>query len=300
MKTMLVTGRRGQLATALQALAPRFAAEDWRLAATGRPDFDFDRPETIAAVIAAIRPHLVINAAAWTAVDLAEREVEAARRANETGLARLAQICADAEIPVIHLSTDYVFDGSKGAPYRETDQPNPINVYGASKLAGERHVLAAGGRTMILRTSWLYAATGTNFVRAMLAAARRETKLRIVADQRGAPTNADDLAEAILALILRTDGGRRNEFGGVFHAAGSGDTTWFGFAEAIFAAAARHGRPVPELTPITTAEWPTPARRPADTRLDCHKLEAVFALRLPPWRESLDRAVVRICAEEAA
>lgn len=150
---------------------------------------------------------------------------------------------------------------------------------------------------MILRTSWVYAAEGTNFVRTMLAAARKTNSLRVVADQRGCPTNADDLAAAILAMVARVAAGWRDAYGGVFHAAGSGDTTWHGFAEAIFAAAARFGRPVPSIAAIATADWPTPARRPADSRLDCGKLDRTFGVRLPDWRPSLDRTIEQICRD---
>jgi dTDP-4-dehydrorhamnose reductase len=277
MKTVLITGGRGQLACALAALAPRFAARDYDLRKIGRPQFDFDRPATIDAVFAAAAPALVINAAGWTGVDRAEAEPAAAMRANASGPARLGESCLRAGIPLIHLSTDYVFDGDKGAPYRESDPPHPINVYGTTKRAGEEAILACGGRAV------------------MLAAAQRHAVLRVVADQRGSPTSADDLAAAIFAIAVRIGDGWRDGDGGVFHAAGSGDTTWHGFASAIFAAAARFGRPVPEVEPITTAEWPTPARRPADSRLDCAKLEAVHGVRLPDWRPSLERTVAQIC-----
>jgi dTDP-4-dehydrorhamnose reductase len=298
-ETLLVTGGGGQVARALGALALEFAVLGYELRKVGRPAFDFDRPETIDAVFAAAKPSLVIDAAGWTAVDRAESEPEAASRANDLGPARLGELCADASVPYIHLSTDYVFDGAKGAPYLETDATHPLGVYGATKLAGERRILARGGRATILRTSWVYDAEGRNFVRAMLAAGQKNKTLRVVADQRGCPTNADDLARAILAVAGRIARGWRDEYGGIFHAAGAGDTTWHEFAAAIFSAGSRHGRPVPELVPITTAEWPTAARRPADTRLDCGKLERVFGIRLPDWRPGLDRAVDRICRAEA-
>jgi dTDP-4-dehydrorhamnose reductase len=300
MKTVLVTGGHGQLATSLKDLASRFADDGWNLHAIGRPAFDFDRPATIEECLAAIGPALVVNAAAWTAVDLAETEVEAARRANETGPGRLAALCAEAGIPLIHVSTDYVFDGRKGTPYREADRANPLGVYGATKLAGEQRVLETGGRSVILRTSWLYGATGKNFVRTMLAAARRQATLRVVADQRGTPTNADDLATAILLLVTQIGAGWKDRFQGVFHATNTGDTTWHGLAEEIFAVAARFGWPRPEVTPIATEDWPTPAPRPADSRLDCGKLDAVFGLRMPDWRPSLARTVARLCRDEDA
>jgi dTDP-4-dehydrorhamnose reductase len=297
--TILVTGGGGQVACALAASASRFAALGYRLHKVGRPAFDFDRPDTIDACFADVAPALVINAAAWTAVDLAESQPRAAARANDTGPAHLGALCAAADIPLIHLSTDYVFDGAKGAPYLETDAPNPLGVYGATKLAGENKIRALGGKSVILRASGVYAAEGKNFVRAMLAAAKKSETLRVVADQRFCPTNADDLAEAIFAMVARIADGWRDSSGGIFHAAGSGDASWHGFAEAIFAAAAQHGRAVPRVTPIPTDEWPTQARRPADSRLDCTKLDRVYRVRLPDWRSSLTRIVDEICRREA-
>lgn len=287
-RPILVTGLNGQLATAL--------AERAEVHRAGRPAFDFDRPETIAASLHAARPRLVINAAAYTAVDAAETDREAAYRANRDGPAELARLCARAGIPLIHVSTDYVFDGLKPSPYVETDAVAPQGVYGASKLEGERAVLASGARAIILRTAWVYAPAGKNFVRTMLSLGRTRERLTVVADQLGCPTAASDLAEAILGIAATLDRGWRPEYGGIFHAAGTGETSWHGLAVATFQEAARHGARVPEFAPIATADWPTPARRPANSRLDCGKLEAVFGRRLPPWRESLARTVEAIYA----
>lgn len=294
MTPILVTGGTGQLATALaRAGGPAVRA-------VGRPEVDFDRPQTVAEAFRRVGPGLVVNAAAWTAVDAAEGEPEAARRANADGPAALAALCAQAGVPLIHVSTDYVFDGLKGAPYTEDDPVNPTGVYGATKLAGERAALAANPRTLVLRTSWVYSAGGRNFVRTMLDAARTRDRLRVVADQKGCPTAASDLADAILALAGRLDEGWRGDYAGVFHAAGEGWTTWHGLAEAAFHEAARHGRAVPVVDAIATADWPTPARRPPDSRLDCGKLARVFDLRLPPWRESLARTVDTLLGATAA
>jgi dTDP-4-dehydrorhamnose reductase len=293
--TILVTGGSGQLARALAD-----AAGHRPLRVVGRPALDFDRPETIDAVLAQTRPSLVVNAAAYTAVDRAEQESAAAMRANRDGPETLALHCAREGIPLIHVSTDYVFDGAKGAPYTEDDATNPTGVYGASKLAGEQAVLAACPRAIVVRTSWVYAATGKNFVLTMLNAAARAPRLRVVADQVGCPTAAADLAAAILAIVGRIEsGGWSDAYRGVFHAAGTGATSWHGLAVAAFEEAARHGLGAPPVDAIATADWPTPARRPADSRLDCGKLAAVFGVRLPDWRPTLARVIDEIYAAAA-
>jgi dTDP-4-dehydrorhamnose reductase len=285
--TLLITGGGGQLALALDAAAARAGIPAVRI---GRPDFDFDRPETLAA-LDAIPATLLVNAAAYTAVDAAETDVEAAYRANAEGPGLLARFCAGRGIPFVHVSTDYVFDGSKGAPYVETDPTAPLGVYGASKLAGEAAALAAWRRTLILRTAWVYSATGRNFARTVLNAARKTSKLRVVADQIGCPTTAADLAEAIIAIAPRLMTDWRDDYAGIYHAAGAGWTSWHGLALALFEDAARHGLPVPTVDAITTADWPTPVRRPADSRLDGTKLAQVFGVRLPDWRASVTPVV---------
>ena len=291
---LLVTGGSGQLASALDQSASLAGIPVRRV---GRPAFDFERPDSIARIFRETPLSAVVNAAAYTAVDAAESEPEAARRANCDGPAALARLCAEARIPLIHVSTDYVFDGSKDAPYRETDATNPQGVYGATKLAGEVAVLEACPRAIVLRTSWVYAPQGKNFVRTMLNAAQKFGRLRVVADQQGCPTAAADLADAILAILARLRDQGKETYAGVFHAAGSGSTTWHGFATAIFQEAARYGVSAPEIDPIATAEWPTPARRPANSRLDCEKLARHFGVRLPPWRESLTRTIDAIFAD---
>ena len=294
---VLVTGGSGQLALALAATA---ALRGLPIRRVGRPDFDFDRPATVDAVFAAARPALVVNTAAYTAVDAAESDAEAALRANRDGPARLATLCEAAGIPLIHVSTDYVFDGRKGTPYIETDPTSPIGVYGASKLAGEQAALALCHQAVVLRTSWIYSANGRNFVLAMLNAARKTDRLRVVADQRGCPTAAADLAATILDVASLLRRGWQPAYGGVFHACGSGWTTWHGLASAIFEEAAGYGAPMPAVAAISTAEWPTPARRPPDSRLDCGKLEQTFGLRLPPWRASLARTIEEIFSAQPA
>jgi dTDP-4-dehydrorhamnose reductase len=290
MTTIMVTGGAGQLATAMEQEGGAVVRR------VGRPNFDFDRQTSIAETVQAISPAFVVNAAAWTAVDAAEADPDAAGRANRDGPAALAALCADAGIALIHISTDYVFDGNKGAPYTEADPTSPTGVYGATKLEGEQAVLAACPRAVVLRTSWVYSAVGKNFVRTMLGAAQKTDRLRVVADQRGCPTSARDLAVAILAIVARLRDGWQDRYAGVFNAAGTGSTTWHGFAEALFQDAAQYGRPVPTVDAIATADWPTPARRPPDSRLDCTKLAQVFDIRLPEWRSGLSRTVAELLA----
>ncbi len=288
---ILVTGGSGQLATSLVRLGGP------RIHRVGRPGFDFDQPDTVRTVFAAISPVAVVNAAAWTAVDAAETAVEAATRANRDGPELLAALCAQAGIPFVHVSTDYVFDGDKGVPYIEDDPVSPTGVYGRTKVEGERAALAANPRTIVLRTSWVYSATGKNFVRTMINAGEKNSTLRVVGDQRGAPTASDDLAVAILSIMARIEqGGWQDSYAGIFHAAGAGETSWHGLAVAALEVAQAHGRAMPDVVAIRTVDWPTPARRPADSRLDCDKLERVFGVRLPPWRGSLTRAVDELLA----
>jgi dTDP-4-dehydrorhamnose reductase len=294
---ILLTGASGQLG---EALARRLDARNATYAAVTRPQFDFEKPETVQASFAQTQPGLVINAAAYTAVDKAETEPEAAQAGNHTGPLLLARLCAQAGVPLIHVSTDYVFDGTKGAPYLETDPTHPAGVYGATKRDGEAAILETDARAIILRTAWVYSATGKNFARTMLTAGRKSPVLRVVADQRGAPTFAGDLADAILAItdkIMQT--GWRPEYRGVFHAAAGGETTWHGFATAIFEEAAKQGYIPPKVQPIATTDWPTPARRPADSRLDCTKLAEIFRLHLPDWRESLPGVVSELLRKDA-
>ena len=294
---ILITGGSGQLGNALQALA---AARKLEYVAVSRPDFDFEKPETIETCFDRVESALVVNAAAYTAVDAAETHADAARAGNHTGPLRLAELCAGRGIPFIHVSTDYVFDGAKGAPYVETDPTNPTGVYGATKRDGEAAIMASGAKAIILRTAWVYAAHGKNFVRTMLNAARKTKSLRVVADQRGTPTAAPDLAAAILFIAEQIlDEAWYDDYKGIYHATNGGETTWHGFAEKIFALAAPLGLTAPEVTPIATADWPTPARRPADSRLDCTKLLNRFGYRLPGWEAPLGPIVEKLLAMDA-
>ena len=287
MRRILVTGRGGQLATGLEAALP---AQGFEAILVGQPDFEFDRPETVAAAFAAAAPDAVVNCAAWTAVDAAEGDEAAAFRANALGPGQLARLCAGSGIPLIQVSTDYVFDGRKGAPYVEEDEPNPLGAYGRTKLAGEWAALAGNERTIVMRTAWLYAPAGANFLRTMLRLGAERDELRVVADQQGSPTAAPDLADAIAAVLARVrTTGWQPAYRGVFHAVSTGYTTWHGFAEAIFEAAGGPKRP--KVHAVGTADFPTRAARPADGRLETAKLAATFGVRLPPWQEGLMRVM---------
>jgi dTDP-4-dehydrorhamnose reductase len=289
---ILITGGSGQLGDALQAEA---AARGLAFTAVSRPDFDFETPSTIDECFARVKPSMVINAAAYTAVDAAETNVAAAEAGNHTGPLRLAELCAAADIAFLHVSTDYVFDGAKGTAYVETDATSPTGVYGRTKRDGEIAVLAACPKAIILRTAWVYSAHGKNFARTMLNAARKVSALRVVSDQRGTPTSAGDLARALLDIVaVLQENGWRESDKGIYHATASGETTWYGFATAIFEAATLCGLTQPLVTPISTADWPTPAKRPADSRLDCGKLARQFGVTLPDWQSALPGIVTRL------
>ena len=278
---IFITGASGQLGNALTKAA---MARDMAFIAVSRPGFDFEKPETIDSCFHAAHPAMVVNAAAYTAVDAAEQNQAAAEAGNHTGPLRLAELCAAANIPFIHVSTDYVFDGAKGAPYTEEDATAPTGVYGASKRRGEVAIMETEAQAIILRTAWVYAAHGKNFARTMLNAARKTSTLRVVADQCGTPTAAGDLAAVIVdivGMIQRT--GWQSGYRGIYHATNAGSTTWYGFASKIFELAAPLGLDPPTVTPISTTDWPTPARRPADSRLDCSKLAEAFGCILPDW-----------------
>ena len=281
-RPLLVLGGEGQVARALADLAP---GEGWTVTRIGRAQADLSTAD-LAPLLLAHRPGLVVNAAAYTAVDRAETEPDAARALNADLPRRAARACADAGVPLVHISTDYVFDGSKPDPYVETDPLAPLCVYGATKAEGEAAVASAGGRAAVARTAWVYGADGANFVRTMMRLAETRDEVGVVDDQHGDPTAARDVARACLKLGDRLCAGDRDAEG-VFHVAGEGDTTWAGFASAVFAESARRGGPSARVRPITTAEYPTPARRPANSRLDCAKLARITGWRPGPWRESL-------------
>ena len=287
-----VTGQQGQVVQAIRAQA----ADDAVVVALGRPGLDLARPETIAASLAAAQPDLIVSAAAYTAVDKAESERDLAFAVNATGAAAVAAAALRLNVPVIHISTDYVFDGAKGAPYTEADAVGPLNVYGASKLAGEQAVMAANPEAVVLRASWIYSPFGHNFVRTMLRLAAEREEVGVVADQFGSPTSALDLAGGIWALASRLLGGSAASPRGVFHMAGSGSASWTDLAEATFSASAALGGPSARVRRIAAAQFPTAAVRPTDSRLDCGRLEAAFDIRLPDWRASIAAVVRRLIA----
>lgn len=287
--TVLIFGRNGQLATAL-------LRRDWggrAVVALGSGEADIRDPAAIAAAFAAHRPAFVINAAAYTAVDKAETDIENAYAVNEMGPGVIARAAAEAGVPFVHVSTDYVFDGAGTTPYREDQPTAPQGVYGASKLAGEQAVAAAGGKHVTLRTSWVFSADGANFVKTMLRLGADRPQLRVVADQVGRPTAAADIAAAIAFLEPFIANGSAS---GVMHFGGSEATSWHGFAEAIFDEAAVHGRPRPQVEAITTADYPTPAKRPAYSVLDCGRFLALPGATLPDWRASLKAVVSTLTA----
>ena len=292
-----VIGREGQLAQCL-----RLQGRNRRqyVFAAGRPDVDLIKPETVGAWLDHIEPDLVINAAAYTAVDKAETDSEHAFLINATGAGELARLCATAAIPLVHISTDFVFDGSRRRPYVEADTVLPLGVYGASKAAGETAVRRAHSQHIVLRTSWVYSTQGTNFLKTMLRLGAERAELGVVDDQRGCPTSAEDLAEAILTIAPRVVANRDPALWGTYHLTGAYETTWHGFAAEIFRQAAIRGATVPRLKAIATVDYPTLARRPAYSVLDNSKFIATYGFGLPDWRASLSRCLADLYPNSAA
>lgn len=293
---LLVVGGNGQVGHALL----RSLARIGEVVATTRSGLlddgsvcerlDLSDLDTIVPLLLRVRPDVVVNAAAYTAVDRAEDEIEAAFRANAEAPGRLAEACAGLAIALVHYSTDYVFDGGGSRPYRENDPTHPLGVYGRSKLAGEEAIAASGARHLILRTAWVYGLHGQNFLRTMLRVGAERDELRVVADQRGCPTPAWLIADATASLIAR--GIAKS---GIRHLVAGGETTWHGFAEAIFEEALATGliARAPGVTPIATHEYPTRAARPAYSVLDTTRLRGEYGLELPDWRDALHRTLSR-------
>jgi dTDP-4-dehydrorhamnose reductase len=292
-----VTGSRGQVARALVERAPTLGAE---VVACGRPQLDLLELTTIESALRAARPDVVVSAAAYTAVDRAESEPELAHAINGPGAGGVAAAAAALGVPVVHLSTDYVFAGDLERPYHENDATGPLCAYGRSKLAGELAVAAAHPDHVILRTAWVYSPFGSNFVKTMLRLSHTRDVIEVVADQHGSPTSALDLAGGIITVCRNLLAQRGERLRGVFHMAAADFTTWAGFAEAIFAASVACGGPPTRVKPIPTSAYPTAARRPANSRLDCVKLERVHGIALPDWRRSTEACVTRLIEADAA
>lgn len=284
---ILVTGESGQLA---RSLVERVRLHpDFELTTVGRPAVDLERAGSAAEVIKAVKPDIVINAAAYTAVDQAEDESERAFKINAEGAGEVAAAAASVGASIVQISTDYVFDGQSNQPYDEAAATNPISVYGRSKLAGEEAVRESNGRHTIVRTAWVYSPFGRNFVSSIVSAAATRPELFVVSDQRGCPTSALDLADGVLALISSA------QFRGeVFHLAGNGAASWFEFATEIMEQCALFGKPNVPVRPIFTDDWPTRAARPRNSVLNGEKFERLVGFAMPDWRSSVAEVIRRM------
>lgn len=290
-----VTGRTGQV---VQSLLARAGAAGVTVIPVGRPELDLAQPDGVRQALANAQPDCIVNAAAYTAVDKAETEPDLAMRINGEGAGAVAATAAALGVPLIQISTDYVFDGMAPRPWRESHATAPLSAYGRSKLAGEDAVMASGADWAILRTAWVYSPYGANFVKTMLRLAESRDEIGVVSDQLGSPTSALDLADTIIemakALVARP---KDASLRGVFHAAGTGEASWADLAEAVFAASAALGGPSASVRRIATIDYPTPARRPSNSRLDCSLLAARHGLRLPPWQDSVKTCVATLLAQ---
>jgi dTDP-4-dehydrorhamnose reductase len=290
---ILIAGWQGQIARAFVEAAPRRA--EITACAVGRPALDICEPRTIERALSDAGPDIVINAAAYTAVDKAETEPARAFALNRDGARLLALAAARRGVPIIHISTDQVFDGRKMAPYVETDDPAPLSIYGRSKLEGETAVQAANPMHIILRTAWVYSAVGRNFVKTILEQAQSRRHLRVVNDQRGNPTYAPHLVDAIIAVAVQLKGrDTADPRWGIYHATGTGGATWWDLASEALRKSAELKGPAATVDAIATADYPTTSQRPMNSELDCSKLEQAFGLRLPPWQEGVAACVERL------
>jgi dTDP-4-dehydrorhamnose reductase len=293
---ILVTGGSGQVGLELQSIEwPSHIA----LHAPSRADLDLAVPDSIRAAFAAQPFDAVINCGAWTAVDQAEKNVVDAFAANALGPATLAELTRDAGIPIVHVSTDYVFDGSKSSFYDENDPVRPCGVYGASKAAGEFAVMAGNPRSIVFRTAWVVSARGSNFLKTMLRLAADRPTIRVVDDQQGCPTSARDIARALREITLRMIADPEAP-SGVYHFTNAGETTWAGLARSVFAHSARNGGPSAAVEGISTADYPTPARRPANSRLCTDKLTRDYAIVSRSWQDAVGEIVAELNAERCA
>lgn len=279
---ILITGQHGQVSQALQQQLQDLG----ELIVLGRDQLDLANVDQIRQQVRTHLPNLIINAAAHTAVDQAESEPDAAFAINAIAPGVLAEEAKALGVPLIHYSTDYVFDGSKPAPYTEADAPNPLGVYGQSKLAGEQAIAAVGGEYLVLRTSWVYSTTGKNFLLTMQRLLQEKPHMRIVADQIGAPTWAGTIANSTRALVERWQAGQAGDWG-VYHLTAGGETSWFGFAQAIAEHLQAASKACAELEAIPSSAYPTPARRPLNSRLDCSRLQQQWQVSQPQWQDAL-------------
>lgn len=292
---VLVIGSKGQLGRSLLERAAR--SRELEVVGIGRPEIDLELPGSAAAAISGVAPAVVVNAAAYTLVDQAEDEPERAFRINAYAAAEIAVAARDSGARLIHVSTDYVFGGAADEPYREDFPPNPLGVYGRSKLEGEEQVRVAASDHMVIRTAWLYSPFRQNFVKTIVNATAQRDVVAVVDDQRGSPTSALDVADGILVVLGRWSTGDRLGVGDTYHLAGTGDTSWFGFAQAVMAECARRRLPTAEVRPIPSAEWPTRAERPRYSVLDSGKFERDFGYRARPWPDSLAAIIGRLAEQ---
>lgn len=283
---ILVTGANGQVGYCLQQ---QLIEANWDFIALTRNDLDISDAEAVENIVTRARPNIIINAAAYTAVDKAEQEQAIAYAINRDGPANLARAAKNINAAILHISTDYVFSGDATGTYREEDATAPQGIYGQSKLQGEQAVVAANEKHIILRTAWVFGEHGNNFVKTMIRLGRTRDTLGIVADQEGSPTYAGDIAKALLAIAKHYAEGNPTPWG-IYHYSGLPHISWFGFAQQIFAEAERAGiyeKPTPQLNAITTSDYPTPAKRPANSKLDCSKIERAFRLTPSNWQTAL-------------
>jgi dTDP-4-dehydrorhamnose reductase len=286
-----VTGTAGQVVT---SLIERGAAAGHEVIAIGRPDLDLVDPASVVRALEAATPDVIVSAAAYTAVDKAEGESDLAYAVNGAGPGAAAQAAKALGVPLIHISTDYVFDGTLGRPYVESDPTGPTGIYGASKLAGEQAVLDGHDNSAVLRVAWVYSPFGGNFVKTMLRLAGDRDELAVVADQVGNPTSALAIADGIIQVATNMVTDNSPDLRGVFHMTAQGEGSWADFANAIFAASAARGGPSALVRAIGTVDYPTPATRPANSRLDCSRIADVHGVTLPDWRTSLDDVMDRL------
>ena len=294
-KRILIIGAKGQLGRELDSQGENLKGD---VIGIDVDELDIANQSAVQAYFQKQKLSVVVNAAAYTAVDHAEKESSTAFAVNSEGPHNLAMLCHEKSIPLVHISTDYVFDGLKHGAYREDDTPSPVGVYAQSKAEGELCVAKATRQYIIIRTAWLYGVHGNNFVKTMLRLGRERTALKVVNDQHGSPTNAAELAAAILTICQKIHGSDNFDAWGVYHFCDKGETTWYGFAEKIFNIASRHEKlALQELIPITTQEYVTPVKRPPNSVLSCDKIQRTFGIKRKPWEKSLEEMMKRLYGE---